>query len=148
MNIADERKLEEEKRKATIAKSILKAYYIDIGDLKDNDFIFIRGKPCKLKNFRYINNGKHGGTKYRLNAIDLQTDEIYEDCCGYNGIYLQFEPIIEICRYCDIGDKLFINKVDIDNKERIVEVISFPKSEDEIDIILHKIKTRVFLNDL
>ena len=113
-------------------------YYVDVKSLKIKNYIFIGDRPCQITNIHQLPPGKHGYHKYTIQTIDLQSDEKYFTGKNAHEDILQFEPIIEICQYRDIGDKKFVNKVDIDNEERFVKILSFPKSEDKL-IVLHKI---------
>jgi translation initiation factor 5A len=53
-------------------------YPMQAGDLKNNGYIVINGKCCKVIDFTLTKQGKHGATKANIIAIDIFTEKRFE----------------------------------------------------------------------
>lgn len=64
------------------------------GDLKKNDYVVIKGHPCKISDISFSKTGKHGHAKANLTAYDIFTNKKYEDM--QPGHQQMLHPIGEI----------------------------------------------------
>ncbi|KAL8578305.1 hypothetical protein ACOMHN_005696 [Nucella lapillus] len=49
--------------------------------LRKNEFVMIKGHPCKIVDMSTSKTGKHGHAKVHIVAIDIFTGKKYEDMC-------------------------------------------------------------------
>ena len=52
---------------------------IQCNALKKNDFVMIRGRPCRIVEISFTKDGKHGHAKAHIVAIDIFTKKKMED---------------------------------------------------------------------
>lgn len=81
-------------------------------ELKKNNYVIIKNKPCKIVDVKTSDTGKHGHAKKRVTGIDVITDKKYEDVFNHHS-HLS-EPIISKINYqiTMIDDQNYLSLMD------------------------------------
>jgi len=84
---------------------------------RKNEFIVLKGRPCKVVEMSTSKTGKHGHAKVHLVGIDIFTGKKYEDICP--STHNMEAPVVKRKDYqlMSINEDGFVSLLNLDNCE-------------------------------
>lgn len=101
------------------SKSLCHFKPIEGSQIKVRDFVFLKGRPCKILTVDHIKNGKHGGAKFKLLALDLITSKNVSYTGPSNEKLVAFEIVKKTLRLINIDVSTKLMECLDDNNESI-----------------------------
>mmetsp|Transcript_16819 Transcript_16819/g.29463 ORF Transcript_16819/g.29463 Transcript_16819/m.29463 type:complete len:163 (-) Transcript_16819:180-668(-) len=91
---------------------------IQAGSLKKNQFVVLKGFPCKIVDYSTSKTGKHGHAKANITGIDIFTGRKYEDVCPTS--HNMNQPVVtrKDFQLVDVDDENFVTLMDEKNDTR------------------------------
>ena len=96
--------------------------------LRKNEFVLIKGRPCKIVEMSTSKTGKHGHAKVHMVGLDVFTNKKYEDICP--STHNMDVPFVKRKDYelMSIEDDGFLSMFDNDNST-LKEDLKMPEGE-------------------
>jgi translation initiation factor 5A len=81
--------------------------------IRKNEFVMIKGRPCKVVEMSTSKTGKHGHAKVHMVALDIFTDKKLEDICP--STHNMDVPVVKRIEYqlIDIKEDNFVSLMDL-----------------------------------
>lgn len=85
--------------------------------LRKNEFVMIKGRPCKIVEMSTSKTGKHGHAKVHMVALDIFTNKKLEDICP--STHNMEVPVVKRKEYqlLSINEDGFLSLMDLDSCE-------------------------------